>query len=378
MEVPASPVVACRTRDRAIMGMTAYTYIPATGRIFLNEKAYTAREQDSAPVGLASPMIAGATGGGIRASDVLWSSSGSWIPVMKTLQKHDAPQIRHDTNKDIDSCHKIMLLPALLEHATYPGIHAVFSEVPLARIKSGHPLPDDCGQVGPLDAEYEDPGARYARHAGFEAKKYSTSIRGTASDLYCTVTSLDMARLRGILEEREIKHEQEAFRALEEIEHTEYLNDIDVGRPDRTAAAKMSEIIGGIRSTYGSRITHVVMGSRTYRRYLEKSGISGAAVPRSHAGTPGTGPLPGLEYVTAVICPLADWGTRDVIYAVDGHSGALYGQGALVLEEYSDGVRDRTRITEYYEYMTTDGEINITYEKAPKRRTAVKMVIPDR
>ncbi|MDA7949635.1 MAG: hypothetical protein MPJ78_19440, partial [Hyphomicrobiaceae bacterium] len=257
------------------------------------------------------------------------------------------------------------------------GIHAAFSEVPLARINSEYPLPDDSAQMGPLDAREEDPGHRYTRRAGFETGKYSMSIRGTASDLYSTVTSLDMARLRGILVEREIKHEREAFRALEGIEHTEYLNDIDVGRYDRTAAAKMGDIIGGIRSMYGSRITHVVMGSHTYRRYLEKSGISGAPVPGSPAGTPGTGPLPGLEYVTAVICPLADQGTKDVIYAVDGHSGALYGQGALVLEEYSDGVRDWTRITEYYEYMTTDGQVNSTYENAPKRRTSLKMVIPN-
>ncbi|MDA8009117.1 MAG: hypothetical protein MPK62_03070 [Alphaproteobacteria bacterium] len=111
-----------------------------------------------------------------------------------------------------------------------------------------------------------------------------------------------------------------------------------MGRYDWTVAAKMGDIIDGIRSEYGSGITHAVMGPRTYRRYLEKSGISGAAVPGSHAGMPGTGPLPGPEHITAVICPLADAGTKDVIYVVDRNCGAFYGQGALTLEEYTDGI----------------------------------------
>ncbi|MDA7949618.1 MAG: hypothetical protein MPJ78_19355 [Hyphomicrobiaceae bacterium] len=347
-----------------------YTYVPATGRITSNErtKIKELRKEDDL-AGTTSPMISGSADS-IHADDVMILEEGDMIPVREVLSRQDKPLTRNY----VDHCRIIMLLPTLLKHATYPSIHAVFSEVTLEQNNSRHTLPDDSRQSGPLGAE-EAPRTEPVCHAIFSAKRYHTRVHGRVRDLYRGPAGLDMARLRGILEEREIKHEQEAFEALREISHTEYLNGINEGS-GKTAATKMEEVIDSIRSTRGSRITHMVMGARTYQRYLEKSGIRGAPVPGSSAGTPGIGPLPGLEYVTVVICPLADM-EEGAIYAVDRHSGALYGQGTLVLEEDLWENEWYTGITEYYQYMTTDGHAEQDREGLPERRTSLKMVIPD-
>ena len=71
------------------------------------------------------------------------------VLVMDALSKYDTPQQFKilPENQDINDCHEIMLLPALLEFTTYSNLHYMFSEVPLRQTNSKHPLPDTINQV---------------------------------------------------------------------------------------------------------------------------------------------------------------------------------------------------------------------------------------
>lgn len=356
--------------------MTYYTYIPATGGIFMYEETgITLGRPDLHLAGLAAPMIPGVRGNGISASAVSRIVGGRPVPVAETLSEYIASeQIKPGAGEEIDHCHEIMLLPALLELATYPSLHSMFSEVPLARNDSRHLLPDGSTQSGPLD---EKGAVRHkaapALHVEFDAKAHIMDVQEPVNGLYTTLRCPNMAGLQGLLEEREIRHEREAFEALRDIEYNITMNDIDEGREDRTLATKLRNVIRSTRSAYGSRITHVAMGARMYQRYLKSAGIHGSPVPGSSHGTPGVGPMPGLEYVTVAISPLIDAEAAETIYAVDRHGGAFYGQGAIALDTYGVGA---TRITEYYQYIITDRHVDRAGAGLPERRTALRIDVP--
>ena len=353
--------------------MTYRTYIPATGQIFplkdiesLSDRSHIRLE------GLATPMTAG-TAGVISASDVLVSDGEDLVPAPEIHRKYSARQIDQDARDEIDRCHNTMLLPALLECATYPSIHWAFSEVPLTHTRPRHLLPDGCRPSGPLDARNTQFTAGSERYAGFDADKYRAYIPEPIGNFYVAPACPDTAKLRAILDAREAQHERDAFAALEGIGQEVWLNDIDREEDDKTSAARLREIIRTTRSEYGSKMTHMVMGSRMYQRYLYDSNIAGSPVPGSSSGTPGIGPLPGLEYVTVIISPMMDIKGRDLIYALDRNSGALYGQGPMVLDAQDGG---GTGITEYYQYMITDNKVKHDYGDEVKRRTALRINVP--
>ncbi|MDA7949824.1 MAG: hypothetical protein MPJ78_20455, partial [Hyphomicrobiaceae bacterium] len=294
-----------------------------------------------------------------------------------TLGKHaEQHQIDADAQVEIDRCQEIMLLPALMEFATYPSLHSAFSEVPLVQINSSHLLPDSLVQAGPVGGKGPVDKTIPELHVEFDAKGYRIHVPEPVGSLYRTLTSLDMARLRGLLEAREIKHEMEAFEALKGIGEEVWLNDIDEDREDRTLAAKLGEAIRTNRTKYGSRITHMAMGSRMYQRYLRSARIRGSPVPGSSTDTPGVGPLPGLEYVTVIISRLIDSEAEGTIYAVDRHAGALYGQGAIVLDTFENKNGRTAMITEYYQYMITDKHVDRASVDPPGRRTALRINVP--
>ncbi len=358
--------------------MNDHTYIPATGQIFMEKGIELMPDRSNRwLVGTAPPMIAGRTGNGIDVNMVSRLAKGNPVPVMEILSEHNAPYPDGDPtkNRDVKHCHDLMLLPALLQYAAYPNLHYAFSEIPLVHTHSEHPLPDSCKQAGPFDAhDIMNIKASSTLYAEFDAKGYCIYIHQSVDDFYSTLTNLDMARLQGILEEREIKHEQEAFEALDSIDQKVVLHGIDDVKGGRTSAMKLSEIISTTRSMYGSRITHVVMGAGMYQRYLTGSRIQGAPVPGASTDIPGLGPLPGLEYVTVIINPMMDRRAPDTIYAVDRHSGAFYGQGPIVLERYDEDNGNGTKFTEYYQYMITDNYAKRVYEDLSKRRTALKII----
>ncbi len=351
------------------------TYVPATGQIFSLKDVESLPDRSNVQLeGLAPPMNAW-TAGGIRASDVSVLDGENLVPASKILKQYNTQRIDRTASSEIDRCHKTMLLPALLESATYPSLHWAFSEVPLTYTGSRHLLPDGCGHSGPLDAvntQFEAGPERYAR---FDAGKYRTYIPEPIGNFYVAPACPDVAKLRSILDARKARHEQDALAALESIEQEVLMNDIDRQEDDKTAAAKLGEIIRATRLEYGSRMTHMVMGSRMYRRYLDDSNIDGSPVPGSSAGTPGIGPLPGLEYVTVIISPMMDTRGRDLIYALDRHGGALYGQGPMILDTHEEG-GGGTGITEYYQYMIVDNNVKHEYGDDVKRRTALRIDIP--
>ncbi|MDA7949748.1 MAG: hypothetical protein MPJ78_20055, partial [Hyphomicrobiaceae bacterium] len=113
--------------------VTYFTYIPATGGIFMYKGPdILSGKLDMPPVGLAPPMVPGTAGSGIRASGLIGFDTDNPVPVVDTLGKHaEQHQIDADAQAEIDRCQEIMLLPALMEFATYPSLHSAFSEVPL-------------------------------------------------------------------------------------------------------------------------------------------------------------------------------------------------------------------------------------------------------
>ncbi|MDA7949508.1 MAG: hypothetical protein MPJ78_18760 [Hyphomicrobiaceae bacterium] len=351
--------------------MTTYAYTPATGEILRYEGTWAAPSTpDPILAGMAAPMVPGMAGNGVSAGGVSMIVGGSKVPVAETLSKYVASeQIKPGSGAEVDLCHEIMLLPALLESATYSSLHSMFSEVPLARSDSTYPLPDGSRQTGPLDREGVT-GHRAAPElrVKFGAMAHITDVQGPVGSLYSTLARPDMARLHGMLEERDIRHELEAFEALKGIGDEVWMNEINEEREDRNLAAKLREVVHSTRSIYGSRITHVAMGSRMYRRYLRSAGVHGAP-----GSSQGVGPLPGLEYVTVVISGMVDAKAEGTIYAVDRHGGALYGQGPIVLDSYGDGP---ARITEYYQYMITDNHVDRAGMGPPGRRTALRINVP--
>lgn len=331
------------------MDITYCTYIPATGEIFEGKDVESMSKRSKIPlIGKVPSMTPGIVGNNIRST---FLELNEWQLTNQTMC---------DQTTMNDFGVSSLMLPRLLEIATYPSLHHAFLEVPLIHTGSKHLLSDNLRWTDPSDSDGTISKAKDEFYAVFNAKKYFIYMSRNIG-------------LKEIINARDIQHELDAFEALDNIEQEIQLNGVDKRMNDKTVAAKLNEIIRDTRIEYGSRITHMIMGAHMYRRYLGDSNICGSSVPGLSTGTPGIGPLPGLEYVTVIISPMMDIKNKDVIYAVDKRNGAFYGQGPMVLDSHSFG---GANITEYYQYMIVDNNIKHEYGDDVKRRTALRINIP--
>lgn len=362
------------------------TYVPATGKILKNDRVkHTKEDKLSATVmGKVPPMCPDAMDfknpKGSK-DDIMLEHNGDWVSVSEAIKDtpHDTPSILERSSEPISRIRNFqmcILLSSLLEFPTTSlHLHRAFSEIPIHSPDMAWPLQGTHKQQGPL--EMDAPAAiQPSRSVRFDAKKYHMSVPGDIHDLYIGKYDLDPAKLAQLRWERAVKHNNEALVALRGISPVEKLDGMNSypgsGSDDvRSAAEQLKDLVVNNLRSHNSLITHIIMGTSMYQRYMRNGGAHGLFDYGSSIGPSGMGPLPGLETVTAIVDPLVDVTDPYTIYAVDRRNGALYGQGPLLLMTNKDNPgRDGMGISEFYQYMIVDNNI-----RRDKIRTAFKIEV---
>ncbi|CAI9832662.1 hypothetical protein IBTHAUMO2_920007 [Nitrosopumilaceae archaeon] len=354
------------------------TYLPSTGRIFLGLHLETSdpAEQGFRQIGEVPPMGAetGCYDPDAALDDICaLDDDNAGIPVSGFLD-HIAAREQMDKSKTraiLLHCRTIAFLPSFIKAVKYPSLlHYMFLPVALSSPSESVILPDAYAQSGPLGDNDRCPDAVWDC-AVFDAKIHESWIPGSVNHLYGDRVLPRHHEIRRILHARMEGHSKMAFEALKTIKPVETL-ECPVGAGPADHAGALESIISANLERHGSGMTHIAIGNRMYDRLL--GGVPHVAMAEPCGGAP-SGAMLGLGGTTVIVDRLVDAHTPDIIYAVDIHRGAYYGQGPVSIKTDDPGHGNPiSKVAESFQYMIADN----CPGGRDDRRTAIRIRVVDK
>ena len=354
------------------------TYFPSTGDIFPGRHSDTKdpAELGFTKIGEAPPMSpeAGCYDPDTATNDIYaFDGYNERVPVSDYLEHLNSIEPLHELRIPdvLDHCRTIAFLPSFIKAVKYPSLlHYMFSPVALASPSEAVILPDSYAQSGPLGNTDRYPDVMLDC-AVFDAKIHESWIPGSVNHLYGDRVLPRHHEIRRILHARMEGHSKMAFEALKTIKPVEPL-ECPVGAGPADHAGALESIISANLKKHGSGMTHIAIGNRMYDRLL--GGVPHVAMAEPCGGAP-SGAMLGLGGTTVIVDRLVDAHTPDIIYAVDIHRGAYYGQGPVSIKTDDPGHGNPiSKVAESFQYMIADN----CPGGRDDRRTAIRIRVVDK